>query len=190
MSPDPTERDRPDDWEDAAVSTETYTEMLHVPLRWWALLTMFLASVLLAFLVATPTWVAFAVTAALTLLAVTVLLAYGAARVVVDDRTFRAGRAHIPVRLLGTPVALDAQASRLLAGMDADARAYLLLRPYVKKSVQVPVADPDDPTPYWLVSTRHPERLAQALVRSGAGIGVRPGTGAWQSGPVDVEHEE
>jgi hypothetical protein len=172
------------------VSTENYTEMLHVPLRWWALLTMFLASVLLAFLVATPSWVAFAVTGVLTALAVAGLLAYGAARIVVDDRTFRAGRAHIPVHLLGTPVALDAQASRLLAGMDADARAYLLLRPYVKKSVQVPVADPDDPTPYWLVSTRQPERLAQALVRSGAGIGVRPAPGAWQSGPVDVEHEE
>ncbi len=153
------------------MSEATYTEMLHVPLRWWALLTMFLASILLAFLVATPAWVAFAVTGALTALAVVVLLAYGAARVAVEGHTFRAGRAHIPVPLLGTPVALDAQASRLLAGMDADARAYLLLRPYVKKSVQVPVADPADPTPYWLVSTRHPERLAQALVRAGAGQG-------------------
>lgn len=156
------------------MSEATYTEMLHVPLRWWALLTMFLASVLLAFLVATPAWVAFAVTGGLTVLAVVVLLAYGAARVVVEDGTFRAGRAHIPVHLLGTPVALDAQASRLLAGMDADARAFLLLRPYVKKSVQVPVADPEDPTPYWLVSTRHPERLAQALVRAGAARGGTP----------------
>jgi hypothetical protein len=171
MEPDPTEQHRPRGWEDARVSEQTYTEMLHVPLRWWALLTMFLASVLLAFLVATPAWVAFAVTGALSAVAVGVLLAYGAARVVVEDRTFRAGRARIPVHLLGTPVALDAQASRLLAGMDADARAYLLLRPYVKKSVQVPVADPADPTPYWLVSTRHPERLAQALVRAGAAQG-------------------
>jgi len=171
MEPDPTERVRPHGWEDARVNEQRYTEMLHVPLRWWALLTMFLASVLLAFLVATPAWVAFAVTGALSAVAVAVLLAYGAARVVVEDRTFRAGRARIPVHLLGTPVALDAQASRLLAGMDADARAYLLLRPYVKKSVQVPVADPADPTPYWLVSTRHPERLAQALVRAGAAQG-------------------
>jgi len=154
-----------------SVSEETYTEMLHVPLRWWALLTMFLASLLLAFLVATPAWVAFAVTGALTVVAASVFVAYGAARVVVDGQTFRAGRAHIPVHLLGTPVALDARASRLLAGMDADARAYLLLRPYVKKSVQVPVADPEDPTPYWLVSTRQPERLAQALVRAGAAQG-------------------
>ncbi|MFP5253335.1 MAG: DUF3093 domain-containing protein [Actinomycetes bacterium] len=150
------------------MSEPTYSEMLHVPLRWWALLTMFLASVLLAFLVATPVWVALAVTGVLAAGSVALLVGYGAARVVVDDGTFKAGRARIPVHLLGAPVALDAQASRLLAGMHADARAYLLLRPYVKRSVQVPVADPADPTPYWLVSTRHPERLAQALVAAGA----------------------
>lgn len=172
------------------MSEATYTETLHVPLRWWALLTMFLASLLLAFLVATPTWVALAVTGVLTVLAVLVLVVYGAARVVVDGESFRAGRARIPAHLLGTPVALDARASRLLAGMDADARAYLLLRPYVKTSVQVPVGDPEDPTPYWMVSTRHPDRLAKALVRAGAGSGVRRGSRGWQSGPEDVEHEE
>jgi hypothetical protein len=86
----------------------------------------------------------------------------------VEGGTFRAGRARIPVELLGAPVALDAPASRRLAGMDADARAYLLLRPYVKRSVQVPVADPEDPTPYWLVSTRRPEQLVAALTRAGA----------------------
>lgn len=140
-----------------------YDERLHVPLRWWALLTMFLATVLLAFLVATPTWVAFAVTGTLTALVVVVLVSYGAARVSVHDQTFRAGRAQIPVTLLGAAVALDAEASRRMAGVDADARAYLLLRPYVKRSVRVPVEDPADPAPYWLVSTRHPDRLVAAL---------------------------
>lgn len=145
-----------------------YDERLHVPLRWWALVTMFLATVLLAFLVATPVWVAFAVTGALTLLVVAVLVAYGAARVSVHDGTFRAGRAQIPVAFLGAAVPLDAAGSRRLAGVDADARAYLLLRPYVKRSVQVPVEDPADPAPYWLVSTRRPDRLVAALQAAAA----------------------
>jgi hypothetical protein len=85
---------------------------------------------------------------------------------------FRAGRAHIPVDQLGVPVALDAPASRRLAGVDADARAYLLLRPYVARSVQVPVQDPQDPAPYWLVSTRHPDRVVAALVAAGAPSGT------------------
>ena len=38
-----------------------------------------------------------------------------------------------------------------MAGVDADARAYLLLRPYLKRAVQVDLADPADPTPYWLL---------------------------------------
>ncbi|MGZ8737602.1 MAG: DUF3093 domain-containing protein [Nocardioides sp.] len=149
-----------------------YDERLHIPLRWWALLTMFLASVLLAFLVATPAWVAFAVTGTLSLIIVAVLVGYGAARVSVHDGTFRAGRARIPVALLGVPVPLDAAASHRLAGVEADARAYLLLRPYVKRSVQVPVQDPADPAPYWLVSTRRPDRLAAALT---AAASVRQG---------------
>ena len=50
-----------------------------------------------------------------------------------------------------------------MAGRDADARAYLLLRPYLKRAVRVEINDPADPTPYWLVGTRRPEDLAEAL---------------------------
>jgi hypothetical protein len=140
-----------------------YDERLGVPLRWWALATMFLASMLLAFLVATPLWVALSGTAVLVLLVVGLFLGYGAVHVTVVDGKFRAGRAEIPTALVGAPVALDAAATRRQAGVDADARAYLLLRPYVKRAVLVPVDDPADPTPYWLVSSRAPDRLVAAL---------------------------
>jgi len=61
---------------------------------------------------------------------------------------------------------LDAEAMRLQAGRDADARAFLLLRPYLKRGVRVDLTDPTDPAPYWLISSRHPDRLAAALVRA------------------------
>ena len=51
-----------------------YDERLGVPLRWWALATMFLASVLVAFLVATPLWVALGGTAVLTAVVVAVFM--------------------------------------------------------------------------------------------------------------------
>jgi hypothetical protein len=151
------------------LSAVSYEERLHVPLRWWALLTMFAASVLLAFLVATPLWVAIAVTALVFGSGAVVFVGYGAARILVADGVLRAGRATIPVRHLGAPVALDARGSRRLAGVDADARAYLLLRPYVKQSIQVPVQDPDDPTPYWMLSTRRPRQLAAAITQATTG---------------------
>ena len=55
------------------------------------------------------------------------------------------------------------------AGVDADARAYLLLRPYLKRAVRVEIADPADPAPYWLVSTAHADALV-GMARSPATV--------------------
>jgi hypothetical protein len=148
------------------VSSETsvlYDERLHVPLRWWVQATMFLASVWLAFVVALPAVVAWTATGALAVLVVSLFLAYGAAKVRIADGVLHAGRAHIPVSMLADPVPLDREQTRLLAGRDANAHAYLLLRPYLKQSVRVAVTDPTDPAPYWLVCTRRADELAGAL---------------------------
>ena len=146
-----------------------YDERLGVPLRWWALATMFLASMLLAFLVATPLWIALAGTAVLVILVLALFLGYGAARISVHDGVLTAGRARISLVHVGEVVPLDADDTRRLAGRDADARAYLLLRPYLRRAVRIGIDDPADPTPYWLVSTRRPERLAAALRRGEPG---------------------
>lgn len=140
-----------------------YDERLGVPLRWWVLAAAFLASLLVAFVVSTPLWVALGGTAVLVAVVGGILLGYGAARVSVRDGVLRAGRAHIPVALLGDVDVLDDAAARQLAGPDADARAFLVLRPYLHSAVRVEIRDPADPTPYWMVATRHPDRLAAAL---------------------------
>jgi hypothetical protein len=145
-----------------------YDERLAVPLRWWALATMFAASVLIAFLVAVPAWVALACTGVLVLAIGSVFAGYGSARVSVRDGVLTAGRARIPVDHVGVVQALDAEGTRLLAGREADARAYLLIRPYLRSAVRVDIADPADPTPYWLVCTRHPRRLTAALTAARA----------------------
>lgn len=153
------------------VTSETgvlYDERLSVPLRWWVQATMFLATVWLAFIVALPPALAWGGTGVLTAAVVALLIGYGAARVRVEDGVFRAGPAQIPVSLVARPMPLDPEATRLLAGRDANAHAYLVLRPYLKRAVRVEVVDPMDPAPYWLVSTRRPEELAAALMAAGA----------------------
>jgi Protein of unknown function (DUF3093) len=121
-------------------------------------------------LVATPLGGVVAVpVAVLATLALGGMLLATTATVAVADGMFRAGRALIPVELLGTPEALDAEAMRHARGPGLDARAYLCLRGWVPAGVRVPVLDPRDPTPYWLVSSRRPEELAEALDRARRG---------------------
>lgn len=143
----------------------TYGERLRVPLRWWVQATMFLATLWLAFIVATPAWIAWTATAVLVAITYGMFLLIGAARIEVAGGGLRAGRAHVPLRFVGEPEPLDAEAARRAAGVEADARAYLLLRPYLKRAVRVPITDPADPTPYWLLATRRPGALAEAIRR-------------------------
>jgi len=145
------------------VPDASYREKLSVPLRWWVQGTMLVATFWLAFVVAAPALVAWSATAVLLLIMVGLFVGYGAPRVEVGDGWLRAGRARIAGEFLGDAEALDAAETRRVAGPGADARAYLLLRPYLKRAVRVTVRDDRDPAPYWLVSTRHPEQLATAV---------------------------
>jgi hypothetical protein len=75
----------------------------------------------------------------------------------------RAGRAHIPVRLLGAPEYFTGPDARQARGPGLDPRAWHLIRGGLDGIVRVPVRDPDDPTPVWVLSTRTPDRLAAAI---------------------------
>ncbi|ASR54709.1 DUF3093 domain-containing protein [Cellulomonas sp. PSBB021] len=86
-------------------------------------------------------------------------------RVRVHAGELHAGRAHIPLDLLRDPVVLEGPALREALGPGLDARAYVCLRGWIRTAVRVDVEDPQDPTPYWLVSTRRPTALVAALTR-------------------------
>jgi len=84
----------------------------------------------------------------------------------VNDRAFVAGRAALPIEFVGKAVAYDGLEATFERGPGLDARAYTLFRGGVRPVVRVENSDPDDPTPYWLVSTRRPTELVDALSRS------------------------
>lgn len=94
-------------------------------------------------------------------------LARVATVVTVSGGGLTAGRARLPWAAIGEVNVLDATEARRRRGTDADSRAFLLLRGWVPTAVTVAVVDPLDPTPYWYVSSRAPERLASALLRAG-----------------------
>ena len=141
--------------------TPTYTERLLLGPLGWVLLVVFAAMMAVAFVpldvrVAVLVGIGVAVAGAVALVGL-------APRVEVRDGVFRAGAAHIPVDLLGAAVALDADATRAELGPRLDARAHLCLRGWIRTAVRVEVRDPQDPTPYWVVSTRRPDELVAAL---------------------------
>ncbi|GAA4979075.1 DUF3093 domain-containing protein [Kineococcus glutinatus] len=103
------------------------------------------------------------VVAVLAVLVVAAALAVTSTPVRVEGGQLVAGRSRIPLEALGPAQALDRAALRRALGTELDARAHLVTRGWVPTGVRVPVVDEEDPTPYWVVSTRRPEALVRAL---------------------------
>jgi hypothetical protein len=81
----------------------------------------------------------------------------------VTDELFAAGRARLPRAVVAGAEPFSGAEATEERGPRLDARAWLLLRGWIPGVVRVRLDDPSDPTPYWLVSTRQPRRLASAL---------------------------
>lgn len=91
-------------------------------------------------------------------------LVLGAPVLAVQDGELHAGRARVPLALLGEVTVLPSRdRMRDELGGRLDARAHVVLRSWVPTGVRVTLRDPADPTPYWLLSTRRPQELAAAL---------------------------
>ncbi len=86
-----------------------------------------------------------------------------------DQRWLHAGRARIERGYLGKAQVLDADGMRRAMGPELSTAAFVCQRPWVGTAVRVQVVDDADPTPYWLVSTRAPHRLLEALALDVAG---------------------
>jgi hypothetical protein len=152
----------------AQPTATAHDERLTVP-WWWYVLALTIVTALVApFWLGAPDpirWLALAVPPA----AVAGLWWLGRIRVAVVAGELLVDDARLPVRFVADAVPLDEAGRRGLLGPHADPLAFVVQRPWVPGAVQVVLDDPADPTPYWLVSTRHPERLAAALAPRRAG---------------------
>jgi len=142
---------------------ERYRERLGPSL--WVLVAAALAGPMAA-LVFTPidTTVALVIGAAVSVLVIALLI-LAAPVVRVEGGELRAGRAHIPVDLLGEPAVHTGDDARHQRGAGLDPRAWHLIRGGIDGVVVVPVVDADDPTTAWVISSRTPDRLAAAVRR-------------------------
>lgn len=81
----------------------------------------------------------------------------------VSDGVLRAGRATISLEHIGTIEALGSASLRNAIGQGADARNYLLVRGWVHIGLKLEIVDPNDSTPYWIITSRKPLTLEKAL---------------------------
>ncbi|SDB84044.1 Protein of unknown function [Raineyella antarctica] len=141
-----------------------YRERLTLSWWWIVVIAGLILSVAIVYFVYQPPQVAGAVTLALVALAAAVTMA-GATRIAVEPSGLRCGHNVLEPSYVGDARALSAEETRHRLGRGADTRGFLVTRFYVPRAVEVTVADPADPHPYWLVSSRHPEELAEAIRR-------------------------
>lgn len=142
-----------------------YRERLHAPISWWVIGLFFAVSFATAVGFAVGPWVSLAAGGLAVALVAGGLLWFGGKLIVVDDAGLRVGESLLEPEYLGPATAHSASQTRDRLGPGADRRALLVLRGYIPTSVEVAIADPADPHPYWLISTRHPDELAAALSR-------------------------
>ncbi|TSD96119.1 DUF3093 domain-containing protein [Skermania sp. ID1734] len=146
-----------------------YSERLGVPLWWWPVavaITFLLAAEIHMGAPGIRAWLPYVV---LLPLPVWALLWLGRIRVEVtaaDSQTpaeLRVGRAHLPLELISRGGAVPRTAKSAAMGRQLDPMAFVVHRPWVAEMALVVLNDPDDPTPYWLISTRKPAQLLAAL---------------------------
>lgn len=141
----------------------TYDERLRVPLYWWPS-ALAIAGVIGAEIHGGAPGLRAVLPYAIALPVVVFLLALGSrGRLQVRDDVLHVPGARIGLHHLSEPVILDRAALRQQTGPMADRDAFVVSRPWLHDAVRVMVTDPDDDTPYWLIGTRRPLRLAAAL---------------------------
>ncbi|KAA0023401.1 DUF3093 domain-containing protein [Antrihabitans cavernicola] len=169
------EQSRPAPAERDGDSGTKYSERLWVPLWWWPIglaITGLLAAEIHMGAPGLRAWLPYVI---LFPLPVWVLLFFSRLTVEVVPAAgasageLRVGRAHLPLNVVARAGSIPASAKSAALGRQLDPAAYVQHRPWVPSMVLVVLDDPDDPTPYWLLSTRRPAALLAAMGVSDAG---------------------
>jgi hypothetical protein len=146
-----------------AGSVVRYREQLRVPV-WWYAVAIFVAALLAAeFRIAgvdVTDWLPFAV---LLPLSCVIVWSLGRGALEISGGEVRIRGAHLPLEYVSGAVALDGPTLRRVVGREGDPAAFLSIRPWIGPGVQLWLDDPEDPVPYWVVSSRHPQQVVDLI---------------------------
>lgn len=93
------------------------------------------------------------------------LLFFKAPHIVVTDSDLAVGGVSVPRKFVGIPEVVEKEQIFRERGPNLDPAAHRVFQGTVKTALKIPLTDPEDPTPYWLVSTRKPREFLEALTK-------------------------
>lgn len=156
-----------------------YEEKLR-PSPWIWMIAVMISS--LSILVFVPIGVEIGLAAAVVVFAIiAILLTVSTPRILVTDRTLQVGRAGIEREHVGAVTGYRGEDASHQRGPALHGLAYMCLRGWIDPVVRIQIEDRRDRTPYWLASTRNPERLVEVLggtMARAADTEDHPGTSA------------
>jgi len=144
------------------VTPMRYREVIRAPLWLLAIVYFFMLSLVISI------WAALGNNSALISLAVVTaalvwIYSATALTIEVDGKELRVGKAHISLTLIGDCIDLDNEAIRRVRTRDANPQAFLAIRFWAPKGIQVAIDDKNDSTPYWLISSKDGAELIKAI---------------------------
>ena len=119
---------------------------------------------LASFMVGAPIKIWVGILAGIIMMVLMLVILYASAPTIEITRQWvRIGRAQIERQFVGEAEAFRGENARIAAGPALDGRAYMCFRGWIQPKVRIEITDPADPTPYWLASSRHPEKIVEVL---------------------------
>ncbi|WP_084471957.1 DUF3093 domain-containing protein [Haloglycomyces albus] len=153
----------------AEAPAKGYEEQLYLP--WWGWIAAVLVALVLAaiFYMGDNVWYRQAPLFLFPLMAVAGLWWLGRIRLAVDtnggdDRRFHVDDAQLPRWAVDRIEVLRDHEWADALSVGAHPLGFVIQRPWIRSGVMIHLDDPDDPTPYWLVSSRDPEALRNAFI--------------------------
>lgn len=145
----------------APATPAPYIEKLRAP--WWLWLVSYALCVAVGLALSPTNALLCTVISVVAAIIVTVLFVASAPSIIITQDTLQVGRARIERRFLGEATGFAGDGARYERGRGLNGLAFMSFRGWIDPVVKVIIEDPNDSTPYWIFSTKHPERVSAAL---------------------------
>lgn len=145
----------------APTSTPTYTEKLWP--AWWIWVVILGAGGALALAFAPISVLWSSVVGIIFIIVASILVISSIAKIEVTPERVSVGRASIEREFIGEFSSHRRDDAFFERGRGLNGTAFMCFRGWIDPVVKMEVTDERDATPYWLVSTRHPEKFVAAL---------------------------